>query len=47
MTREELEALFAEHFVDKKTFGTNKPLTEEELQRIKETKEWTQFVEPF
>lgn len=47
IAREELEALFAEYFVDKKTFGTNKPLTEEELQRIQETKEWTQFVEPF
>ena len=46
MTRQQLEELFAEHFVDKKTFGTNKPLTEEELQRIKGVKAWTQFVEP-
>lgn len=47
MTRQQLEALFAEHFVEKKTFGTNKPLTEEEKQRIHEAKVWTQFVEPY
>lgn len=47
MTRSQLENLFAEHFVDKKTFGINKPLTDEEKQRIQEAKDWTQFVEPF
>lgn len=47
MTREELEAIFAEHFVEKKTFGTNKPLTEEEKQRIQGVKEWIGYVEPY
>lgn len=47
MTRQQLEDIFVEYFVDKKTFGTNKPLTAEERRRIRDTKEWTQFVEPF
>lgn len=47
MPREELEAIFAEYFVDKKTFGTNKPLTDEEIERINHVKEWTRFVEPY
>lgn len=47
MSREQLEALFAEYFVDKKTFGTNRSLTDEEKQRILDVKKWTQFVEPY
>ena len=47
MTRQQLEAIFAEHFEGKKTFGTNAPLSPEQLQRINHTKSWSQFIEPF
>lgn len=47
MTIEQLKELFAKYFVDKETFGTNKPITNEYLQRIKSVKDWTKFVEPF
>ncbi len=47
MSREQLNAIFAEHFEGKKTFGINEPLTDEEIQKINSTKAWSQFIEPY
>lgn len=46
MSRQELETLFAEHFVDKKTFGTALGLDDDAIKRLERFKKMLNYVEP-
>ena len=45
MSREELEQLFAQHYEDKKVFGVQTELTEEDKEALKRAKRQRNFIE--